>query len=226
MGSLEPLQVNLPLAERAYQSLKAAILSLSLKPGQPLVETALAQQLCISKTPVRDALRKLEKEGLVVFYPYKGFYVAPVSRDDICEVYYLRRLLEGAAAREAAKTLSEEQLAEGEHLLELAEEALERGDEAACCELGNEFHRFIVQGVHNRRLEALLDNLSELQGRFSRLVFGIPGRMEKSTAEHRRILEALRKGDGREAEEAVYAHIDSFLPEFLANERIQELTEP
>lgn len=220
------MEVSLPLAERAYQSVKAAILSLSLRPGQPLVETAIGQQLHISKTPVRDALRKLEKEGLVVFYPYKGFYVAPVSRDDVREVYYLRRLLEGAAAREAARTMSEEQLAEGEHLLELAEEALRRGDEAACSELGNEFHKFIVQAVRNRRLEALVDNLSEHQGRFSRLVFGIPGRMEKSMAEHRRILDALRKGDESGAEAAVHAHIDSFLPEFLANERMQELTEP
>lgn len=216
----------MPLTERAYQSIKAAIINLVLRPGQPLVETSLAQQLHISKTPVRDALRKLEKEGLVVFYPYKGFYVAPISREDIREVYHLKSLLEGMAARVAARTLTKEQIEEAESLIEGADDAIRRGDEDACRALGDQFHRFLIAAVRNRRLEALMDNLSDHQERFFKLIFGIPGRLQRSTLEHRRVFEAIVEGDELKAEAAVHAHMESFIQEFLENEKIKEITDP
>lgn len=226
VGSLEPLRGIQLLTDQAYQSLKTAILNLTLAPGEPIVETAVAQRLGVSKTPVRDALRRLEKEGLVVFYPYKGFYVAPISREDICEVYQLRGLLEGMAARIAAESLTKEQFEVVENLLNQAEQALNRGDERACGELSKEFHRFVVRTVKNRRLEAVLDNLSDHEERFYNLVFGIPGRLRRSVDEHWQVYRALVERDGLKAEAAVHEHVNSFLKEFLADERVRRVTEP
>lgn len=226
LASLEPLPGAQLLTDQAYERLKRAILGLSLAPGEPLVETAIAQQLGVSKTPVRDALRKLEKEGLVVFYPYKGFYVAAISREDICEVYQLRGLLEGFAARVAAQSMSPEDLAALEQLLRQAEAALERSEESHCRELGRQFHKALVRAVRNKRLEAILDNLSDHEERFYNLLFGIPGRLRRSVAEHWEIFRAIEEHDGYKAEAAVHAHVNSFLRDFLADENVQRLTKP
>ena len=91
------------LTERVYSSVKEAILSLNLKPGSPLVEDELAGQLGTSKTPVRDALLALERDGLVTKIPYKGTYVSELTEDDAVEIFQLRSALEGLASRLAAK---------------------------------------------------------------------------------------------------------------------------
>ncbi|MGB9866871.1 MAG: GntR family transcriptional regulator [Bacillota bacterium] len=226
LGSLDPLPGAQLLTDQAYQRIKKAILSLSLSPEQPLVETAIAQQLGVSKTPVRDALRRLEKEGLVVFYPYKGFYVAPISREDVREVYQLRGVLEGFAARVAAQSMSQDDLQALEQLLRQAEEALAQSKEAQCRELGKQFHRALVHAVRNRRLEAILGNLSDHEERFYNLLFGIPGRLQRSLAEHWEIFRLIQMGDGHKAEAAVHAHVDSFLRDFLADENVKRLTKP
>ncbi len=94
------------LKDKAYHAIKAAILSLKLKPGDPLVESDLAQQLGISKTPVRDALLELEREGFVTKVPFKGTYVTEITLKDVREVFQVRAVLEGLAARLAAPLFS------------------------------------------------------------------------------------------------------------------------
>ena len=116
---LEKVGAPLSLKDRAYAAIKEAILSLKLQPGTLLVETELARQLGISKTPVRDALQELEREGLVTRILFKGTYVTEVSARDAEEIFQLRAVLEGLAARLATPRLTPEDLARARQLLSL-----------------------------------------------------------------------------------------------------------
>lgn len=199
------------LKDKAYNAIRGAILSLKLKPGDPLVESDLAQQLGISKTPVRDALLELEREGFVTKIPFKGTYVTEITLKDVCEVFQLRAVLEGLAARLAAPLFSAEELEEAEKIVAAAEAALAEGDIALCSEHGRRFHRLIINKADNQRLQTIILNLDDHLQRFRLLSDQINGRLNKSLKEHRNILEALRRRDPIAAEEAVRDHLTSVL---------------
>jgi len=199
------------LKDKAYNAIKSAILSLKLKPGDPLVESDLAQQLGISKTPVRDALLELEREGFVTKILFKGTYVSEVTLKDVGEVFQVRAVLEGLAARLVAPLLSAEELEEAEKIITAAEAALAEGDIALCSEHGKRFHRLIISKADNQRLQTIILNLDDHLQRFRLLSDQINGRLNKSLKEHRRILQALRRRDPIAAEEAVRGHLFSVL---------------
>jgi DNA-binding GntR family transcriptional regulator len=199
------------LKDKAYQAIKSAILSLKLKPGDPLVESDLAQQLGISKTPVRDALLELERERFVTKILFKGTYVTEVTLKDVREVFQVRAVLEGLAARLAAPLLSAEELEEAGKIIAAAEAALAEGDIALCSEHGKRFHMLIINKADNQRLQTIIPNLDDHLQRFRLLSDQINGRLNKSLKEHRKILEALRRRDPIAAEEAVRAHLFSVL---------------
>jgi len=211
---LSPMSVGLTLTERVYLTIKEAILDLQYKPGDPLVEDDLARQLGTSKTPVRDALLTLERDGLVTKIPYKGTSVSEVSLKDATEIFELRAVLEGLAARLATPEFSRRDLDEAEHLLDEADRALERGEVETCSRLGAQFHTMIHERADNRRLKPILDKLEEQLRRLRRLSDRLQGRLEKSGREHRRILAGLRTGDPQQAEAAMRAHLDSVVRDF------------
>lgn len=214
---LSPVSVGQTLTERVYGTLKEAILDLQYKPGDPLVEDDLARQLGTSKTPVRDALITLERDGLVTKIPYRGTYVSEVSVRDATEIFELRAVLEGLAARSAARVFAPRDLDAAERLLDEADEALARGDTDLCSQLGARFHTMIHDRADNRRLKPLLDKLEEQLRRLRRLSDRLQGRLEKSGLEHRRILAALRTGDPLQAETAMRAHLDSVVHDFAVD---------
>ncbi|HIQ04986.1 MAG TPA: GntR family transcriptional regulator, partial [Anaerolineae bacterium] len=199
------------LKERAYIALKSAILSLDLKPGQALVESDLAEQLGVSKTPVRDALQELEREGFVVRVPYKGTYVAQVNWKDIEEIFQLRAVLEGLAVRLATLRLTADDWEKGERLLARAQEALAQGDRELCSRLGRQFHKLFIRKADNQRLASIMYNLEDHLQRFRRMSDQIGGRLEKSQEEHRRVLEAVKQRNALLAEEAMRSHMHSVL---------------
>ena len=199
------------LKDKAYNAIKSAILSLKLKPGDPLVESDLAQQLGISKTPVRDALLELEREGFVTKILFKGTYVSEVTLKDVGEVFQVRAVLEGLAARLVAPLLSAEELEEAEKIITAAEAALAEGDIALCSEHGKRFHRLIISKADNQRLQTIILNLDDHLQRFRLLSDQINGRLNKSLKEHRKILQALRGREPIVAEEAVRGHLFSVL---------------
>jgi len=199
------------LKDHAYAAIKDAILSMQLEPGQPLVEEELARQLGISKTPVRDALQELEREGFVTRVLFKGTYVSEITARDAEEIFQLRAVLEGLAARLATPRLTAEELAQAEELLDAADEARQQGNLALCSQLGARFHRLIIEKSTNQRLIPILDNLEDHTRRLRMLSDRIYGRLEKSSGEHRRILEALKRGDPLAAEQAVRHHLHSVL---------------
>lgn len=211
---LPNIRLGLTLTERVHATIKAAILELKLKPGSPLVEDELAHQLGTSKTPIRDALLVLEHDGLVTKIPYKGTYVADISLKDAREIFELRAVLEGLAARLAAQSFSPQELDEAEKLLAAADEARARGDLDAASEYGAQFHRAIHEHADNRRLIPLLENLEVQLARLRRMSDQLQGRLEKSGQEHRQILDGLRSGDPARAEQAMRQHLESVLRDF------------
>jgi DNA-binding GntR family transcriptional regulator len=217
---LERVTAPVSLKEQAYFAIKGAILSLKLKPGQALVESDLAEQLGISKTPVRTALHELEREGLVNRVLYKGTYVAKVNLKDVQEIFQLRAVLEGLAARLAAPTIDDSELAAGRDTLRLMEEAIAVGDRDLASQRGQQFHEMILQKADNQRLQVIVHNLDDHLQRYRLLSDQIKGRLEKSLGEHKRTLEALEQRDPDLSEEMSKSHLHSVLEALASEETI------
>ncbi len=199
------------LKDMAHRAIKEAILTLRLEPGTLLVESELAQQLGISKTPVRDALQELEREGFVTRILFKGTYVTDVTMKDVTEVFQLRAVLEGLAARLAAPVFTQQELDAIASRLDAAERAWAAGDVPACSLHGQALHEAIIGKADNQRLLLINRNLDEHVRRFRALSDRIAGRLGKSIAEHRRVLAALYDRDGERAEQAMRQHLESVL---------------
>ena len=212
-----------PLRDRAYEAIKAAILSLSLKPGEPLVERTLAARLGISKTPIRGALVKLEREGLVTMVPFKGAIVARIYKDDIREIFQLREALEGLAARLAAPMFSEADYAEGRKLLLAAEQAFQEERYAECSQVGHGLHDLILRRADNIRLRSIVRNLDDHLQRFRLISAEIPGRLARSSQEHVQILEALRARDPALAERLMREHLLGVLADLVTQDDLDAL---
>ena len=203
---------NVPsLKDKAYTAIKGAILSLKLEPGAPLVENDLARQLGISKTPVRDALQELEREGFVTRVLFKGTYVTDVTMKSMTEVFQLRAVLEGLAARLATPLFAAKELDQVAADLTAAEAALAAGNLAVCSERGQRLHKAIINKVDNQRLTTIIHNLDDHVRRFRALSDRISGRLGKSVKEHRRVLDALYRKDSTAAEQAMRDHLFSVL---------------
>jgi DNA-binding GntR family transcriptional regulator len=209
--TLERVGTSLSLKDKAYAAIKEAILSVRFEPGMLLVETDLAQQLGISKTPIRDALQELEREGFVTRILFKGTQVTDVCVKDIVEVFQLRAVLEGLAARLAAPLFTDRELDEIGENLTAAEAALAGGDLDLCSEHGRRLHFAIIDKseADNPRLAPIIRNLDDHVRRFRILSDRISGRLDKSVVEHRRLLDALYQRDPLAAEQAMRDHLFS-----------------
>ncbi len=197
------------LTDWVYEELKRAIVDLRLAPGDPLREAALADQLGVSKTPIREELTRLEQDGLVETTSFKGAAVTMYSRRDLQEIYELRELLEIEAVRTAATAMDEQGQSRLERIsaecrsLDCAE------DLEQLSQLLTEFDKVLFAQVTNSRIRALIDNLQAHLGRIGKLTTDIPGRIGDSVAEHEKIVEAIFAGDPDLAEQHMRAHIRS-----------------
>jgi DNA-binding GntR family transcriptional regulator len=192
-----------------YEELKSAIVDLRLAPGEPLREATLAERLGVSKTPIREALTRLEQEGLVETTSFKGAVVTRYSRQDLIEIYELRELLENAAVRAAAQSMTQQDRA---HLDRIARESrrLQSGqDAAALAALISEFDAVLFDQVRNHRIQALIENLRAHLTRIGQLTAEIPGRIDASVDEHEKIVEAIAARDPELAEQRLREHIRS-----------------
>jgi len=219
---MPPLVGSRSLSEQAYHAVKGAILALELRPGTPLVETHLATRLGISTTPLRDALARLQHEGLIVSIPYKGTFVAPITLDDAREILDIRQSLEGDAVIAASDQLTDADFVAARELLARQRTAVAANDLDRCAALGRQFHLTLQAHCRNRRMAAILENLDQQFQRIRVLSGRIPGRLPKSIEEHAAILAVLERGEGnlagslmREHLQAVYRDLESD-PEFLA----------
>ncbi len=209
MTSLAPLVDTPSLDKLAYQKIKEAILTFQFLPGQNLVEGELAAQLGISKTPVRDALMRLEKEGLVSRQPYKGTFVSDITNQDMVNIFEIRVVLEGLAVKLAAKALTDDDLARMEGLIKKHDAALQEQDYVKASQINADFHGMILEKCSNQRLREMLHNLDDHLKRYRLLSIAQGVRVDKSVPEHRHIVEILRSGDPEKAEEAMKDHLNS-----------------
>ena len=217
VGYERKIPALIPLTVQVYSIIKRRILDLELLPGEVLVEADLAKQLGTSKTPVREALRTLEKDGLVVITPYKGAFVAKLSPDDMQEIYQVRGALEGMIARIAVREFSDEQIKEMEGLQSKSELALAGGQIVEASNFGAQTHRYLLKNVYHRRILSAHNNLDDHLERFQRVLEQIPGRVAKSVIEHRRIVDSIAARDADKACLAIISHAESFLTEYLSD---------
>jgi DNA-binding GntR family transcriptional regulator len=192
-----------------YEELKAAIVDLRLAPGDPLREATLAGQLGVSKTPIREALTRLEQEGLVETTSFKGAVVTGYSRQDLIEIYELRELLENVAARAAAESMSEADLARLSLISRESHKLKRSNDAAGLAALLSEFDDVVFDQVRNSRIRALLENLRAHLTRIGLLTAEIPGRIDASVDEHEKIVAAIVAHDPELAEQQMSQHIRS-----------------
>jgi len=192
-----------------YEELKAAIVELRLAPGSPLREGTLAEQLGVSKTPIREALTRLEQDGLVETTSFKGAVVTGYSRQDLVEIYELRELLENTAARAAAESMSEQDRAHLDRICQQSRKLKTGKDAVKLAALISEFDTVLFDQVKNTRIRALIENLRAHLTRIGQLTAVIPGRIEASVDEHTRIVEAIAARDPDLAERHMRDHIRS-----------------
>ena len=198
-----------PLRELVFEALREAIISGQLRPGQRLMEVQLAEELGVSRTPVREAIRKLELEGLVLMIPRRGAYVAKISMKDIADVFEIRAALEGLAAELAARRSTPEEIESLERSLVKIRECADNGDIQACIELDTIFHEQLMSASHNDRLVQIIANLREQIQRFRSTSLAHPGRMKLAWEEHKIIVEAIAQGDTELARRLAYEHIEN-----------------
>ncbi len=188
----------------AYARLFEAIERGELKPGTRLVELELSAWLGASRTPVREALGRLESEGLVARDPSRGVVVAELDHGLVAELYAMREVLEGTAAALAARHASE---AEIDALREIAQ--LDRGVEDAIrlARVNRHFHEALFRSAHNRFLLRAVNALRQSMVLLGPTTLATPGRPDKARGEHERIVEAISRRDEAAADEAARAHI-------------------
>ena len=194
-------------SEQVYEEIKLSILSMDFRPGEPLVEMALCEQLGVSRTPVRTALRMLEKDGLVDFIPNRGAYVKQMTAADIAEIYVIREILEGYCANKVCEIISDDSIRYIEERLDESERKMEEGDYEQASTLASEMHNVIIGLVGNRRIKEYLISIGQYAGRMKHLPAETKRALVNSDGEHRAILEALKARDGELAEKRMKEHI-------------------
>jgi DNA-binding GntR family transcriptional regulator len=207
---LSPIKLDSyqPLREVVCETLRDAIRKGKLKPGERLMESQLAEDLGVSRTPVREAIRKLELEGYVIMMPRRGTYVANLSIRDVNEVFEIRTSLDSLASGLAAERITDEELERLQRLLVAIGGYIEENDMDKIVECDTEFHDLLYQASRNSRLVGIIFNLREQLTRFRSTSMSFPGRLKATLEEHRRIVEAIAQGDVAEARAAAEYHME------------------
>jgi len=199
----------LPLRDVVFNTLRQAILRGELKPGERLMEIQLANKLGVSRTPIREAIRKLELEGLVLMIPRRGAEVAEITEKNLMDVLEVRKALEELAAGLACERISKEQIQELKVAAREFEESLKSEDITKIAEADVRFHDIIFYATNNQRLITLLNNLREQMYRFRIEYLKHKEYHAQLLAEHERMIELIEKKDKDEVCEVMGKHIDN-----------------
>ncbi|TDR89637.1 GntR family transcriptional regulator [Enterovirga rhinocerotis] len=195
---------DLPLAEQVYRRLRREIGAGELRSGQRLRETELAERLNVSRTPIREAIRRLASEGLVEMAASRGMAITSLDRQQVRELYDLRASLEGTAAGMAAQHASAADIAAMWDLLEAGRDLSEPEQVAL---LNRRFHEAVRDAARNRYLDQALAQLSNSLALLPGTTFEIAGRPQAAHAEHSAVLAAIEARDSAEAEALARRHI-------------------
>ena len=200
------VEKNEPLREKIYAVLKRAILSGELKPETRLLEEKLANQLQVSRTPIREAFRKLEQEGLIDVFPKGGVKVKGVSLEDVIEIYRIRGVLEGLAASLACDHVTEDEIRQMSDLLARSAELCHNPDPAKASNVNQRFHEMISRASRSRRLIKIITNLRSHCVQYEILLCS-QERLKTVLEEHTEILEYIARRDKHGASAAVDSHV-------------------
>lgn len=195
------------LRGRVFNRIREDILSGKYAQHEELKENTIGIELGVSRTPVREALRQLELEGLVNIIPNKGAYVTGITEKDIQDIYVIRSYLEGLCARWACENITEEQLQELEEVVYLAEFHIKKQHHEQVLELDNKFHELIYEASDSKILKHVLSDFHHYVQRIRKISLSENERAEKSIEEHTAIFEAIRQRDGMQAETLAHEHI-------------------
>jgi len=198
----------IPVRERVYEHIKTSILSGHLNPGEKLTEEHLAKTLGVSRTPVREALHKLESEGLIKVRKKRGFVVSRDSKEEVEEIFELRSILEGYALRVISESVLEENLHRLERFIQNAEEALERKKNVDVFKWNTRFHDTLHELVANKtRLHRLIVNMRKYVLRHREDTLRYPDGGRRSVEGHKKIVMALKLKDPDLCERVMREHI-------------------
>lgn len=194
------------MADAVFSRIEEAILNGNLGSGELLTENKLCEMLSVSRTPVREALKRLQQEGLIE-ETGKGAVVVGITEKDLNDVYEVRIRVEGLATANCADCISDEQLRDLEEIIALQEFYTERGQVDSIKNLDSRFHEMIYSYCGSRILSSLLSDLHRKVQRFRRASVADPTRAKAAVSEHREILDALRAHDRTRAEHLSVEHI-------------------
>lgn len=212
-AAMEPLKgikavgKSLPVGEVAYASLKGAIVRGDLHPGQRLVENRLSAQMGISRIPVREAIKKLEQDGLVEKLEKGGFAVKNPSREEIEETFGIRAVLEGYAAALATRHMDRPLLKRLDETIEAYREALNQRDTTRMMRLNDQLDEIIFGASANKRLRSLIANFRDFISHYRKVLLTCIDYATISLADHERIVRAMKEGDAEKVEQLMRKHL-------------------
>lgn len=210
-GHLQPIKLDSykPLRELVCETIRQAIIDGTFSPGERLMEIQMADEMGVSRTPVREAIRKLELEGFVVMIPRRGTYVADISIKDITEIYEIRTSLDVLAAGLAAERITDEELETLNRLLvEIGQYIADKNMEKIV-EADTAFHDVLYQASRNERLCSIINNLREQLTGIRGRSMSYPGRLIETMDEHRSLIDSIASRDVERAQEAARMHIEN-----------------
>lgn len=199
----------LPLRDVVFNTLRKAILTGELKPGERLLEIQLANQLGVSRTPIREAIRKLELEGLVIMMPRRGAEVAQITEKGLRDVLEVRRVLDALCTELACDRITEEEKQRLRDACDEFEKATATGDATVIAAADVALHDIIVEATRNQRLIQLINNLSEQMYRYRFEYIKDENQHNNLVEEHRMIYESIVRCDKEGAAKAAKLHIDN-----------------
>ncbi|CAG0978303.1 GntR family transcriptional regulator [Geobacter sp.] len=199
----KPMEKHLTLREKILETIRDAIMTGALRPGEKVAEPDLAERFGISRTPIREAFRQLESEGYLTVIPRKGAVVTSFSPRDVEEFYAIKSILEGYAARRACEKLSVKDIERLRTINDRLRHMADDGDIKHFFRIHNDFHELFLKAADNEKLYELITNLVRKFQRLRYASLSLPGRMKISVQEHDKIIEAFLKRDADKAETLV-----------------------
>jgi len=195
------------LTDRIFKQIENDILFGKYQPGDSLIETKLSRELNVSRTPIREALRQLEREGLVQSIPNKGVFVKGISVQDIEDIYTIRMIIEGLAARWAAEKITDEEINELKEVVDLEEFYTTKNEPSQLLKFDSRFHEIIFRASKSKPLMHILSMFHHYIQRARNISLSTPERALKVLEEHKAILKALMERDAEKAEKLTNEHI-------------------
>ncbi|MBO5113738.1 MAG: GntR family transcriptional regulator [Lachnospiraceae bacterium] len=205
------------LRGRVFNKLREDILSGKYQDHEELKEVAIGEELGVSRTPVREAFRQLELEGLIQIVPNKGAYVTGITAKDVKDIYMIRSSLEGMCARLATENITEEQLEELEENVYLASFHASKGHMEQMTELDNRFHHILYEACDSKMLEKLLQDFHQYVMRIRKKTLSTKERGIASNEEHRQIMEAIKAKNPDEAQRLANMHMNNAYDNMVKN---------